>query len=62
MKKADVLKHFGSVKATAEALSISHVAVVRWGEEIPEGRAYQLQILTGGVLQHRNKQPKHSAA
>lgn len=61
MKKEDVLKHFGTVKATAEALGISHVAVVKWGEYIPEGRAYQLQILTGGKLRYE-KPANQSAA
>lgn len=50
MKKADVLEHFGSAQKVADALGISDKAVYAWPEEIPEGRAYQLQILTGGAL------------
>ncbi|WP_445399903.1 Cro/CI family transcriptional regulator [Zobellella sp. An-6] len=50
MKKRDVIKHFGGVLATAKALGISHVAVSRWGEEIPQGRAYQIQVITKGKL------------
>ncbi|OYD24721.1 Cro/CI family transcriptional regulator [Oceanimonas baumannii] len=50
MKKDDVLKHFGGVMATAKALGISHAAVGKWGKEIPQGRAYQIQVLTKGKL------------
>lgn len=50
MKKSDVLSYFGSVDKTAKALGITHVAVSRWGETIPQGRAYQIEVLTGGKL------------
>jgi len=50
MTKKDVLKHFGGVTRTAEALGCSHVAVSRWKESPPKGRQYEIQVLTGGVL------------
>ena len=50
MKKGDVLSYFGGVAATAKALGISHVAVSKWGDTIPQGRAYQIEVLTGGAL------------
>lgn len=50
MLKADVERHFGTQLAIAEALGISVQAVSQWGEIIPEGRAYKLESLTGGVL------------
>ncbi|MGU5671649.1 Cro/CI family transcriptional regulator [Aeromonas caviae] len=50
MLKHDVITHFGGVTATAKALGISHAAVVKWGETIPQGRAYQIEVVTGGVL------------
>lgn len=50
MQKSAVLKHFGTVTATAKALGISHVAVSKWSETIPQGRAYQIEVLTGGKL------------
>lgn len=50
MLKHDVITHFGGVTATAKALGISHAAVVKWGETIPQGRAYQIEVVTGGAL------------
>lgn len=50
MKKSDVLSYFGGVDKTAKALGITHVAVSKWGETIPKGRAYQIEVLTGGKL------------
>ncbi|HDI1213472.1 TPA: Cro/Cl family transcriptional regulator [Aeromonas hydrophila] len=50
MQKSAVLEHFGTVTATAKALGISHVAVSKWSETIPQGRAYQIEVLTGGQL------------
>ena len=50
MRKHDAITHFGGVTATAQALGISHAAVVKWGETIPQGRAYQIEVLTGGAL------------
>ncbi|QJT25386.1 hypothetical protein E4185_03620 [Aeromonas media] len=50
MRKHDAITHFGGVTATAKALGISHAAVVKWGDPIPQGRAYQIEVLTGGTL------------
>lgn len=50
MKKSDVLSYFGGVDKAAKALGITHVAVSKWGETIPQGRAYQIEVLTGGQL------------
>lgn len=50
MNKGDVLSYFGGVAATAKALGISHAAVVKWGDTIPQGRAYQIEVVTGGAL------------
>jgi hypothetical protein len=51
MLKADVLKHFETLEGVANALQISKSAVSQWGEVVPEGTAYKLQVLTGGRLQ-----------
>ncbi|MGE4391397.1 MAG: Cro/CI family transcriptional regulator [Aeromonas sp.] len=50
MQKHDVLEHFGSITAIARAIGISHAAVSKWDETIPQGRAYQIEVLTGGKL------------
>lgn len=43
MKKKEVLKKLGGVRATARALSITPASVSVWGPEIPPLRAYQLK-------------------
>ncbi len=50
MKKADVIEHFGSEAATAEALEISRQAVNKWPDPIPEGAAYKAQAVSKGKL------------
>lgn len=50
MNKQDVLTHFGGVSKTAKALGINRATVSCWGESIPKGRAYQIEVLTGGKL------------
>ncbi|MBH2810138.1 hypothetical protein I5L21_06045 [Serratia liquefaciens] len=50
MKKDDVVSHFGGVGKTAKALGLSHAAVSGWDEIIPKGRAFEIQVLTGGEL------------
>lgn len=57
MNKSDVLSYFGGVAATAKALGISHVAVSKWGDTIPQGRAYQIEVVTGGKLKANPSQP-----
>ena len=50
MKKTDVVKHFGSIAAVAEALDLARSSVYDWGEIIPEGAAYKIQVITGGTM------------
>lgn len=50
MKTDQAVSHFGSKKKLAEALDISPSAVTLWGEEIPRLRQFQIQMLTGGLL------------
>ena len=50
MLKHDAVKHFGTASALADALGIRLASVSEWGEIIPEGRAYQLQVITSGAL------------
>ncbi|WP_421283524.1 Cro/CI family transcriptional regulator [Aeromonas veronii] len=49
MQKHDVLEYFGST-AIAKAIGISHAAVSKWDATIPQGRAYQIEVLTDGKL------------
>ncbi|WP_131912156.1 Cro/CI family transcriptional regulator [Celerinatantimonas diazotrophica] len=67
MEKVRVLRYFGYVTQTALALDITHPAVSRWNEIIPEKQALRIAMLTHGALeydpalyhcnQHRPKTP-----
>lgn len=50
MKTADAIRHFGNVAKLADALGITPQAVYDWGEFLPRGRAFELQVLTEGAL------------
>ncbi|MGU5696729.1 Cro/CI family transcriptional regulator [Aeromonas allosaccharophila] len=57
MTTSNAVKYFGSKAAIARALGINKAAVSQWGETIPEGRAYQIEVLTGGKLKANPSQP-----
>jgi DNA-binding transcriptional regulator YdaS (Cro superfamily) len=50
MKTNDAANFFGSKKKLAQALLINPSAVTQWGEDVPESRQYQIQVLTKGKL------------
>lgn len=50
MKKSAAIAHFKTAKALAAALGISKGAVSQWGDRVPQGSAYKLQVMTGGQL------------
>jgi len=50
MLKSEVLAHYGTPKAIAEALGITIQAVWQWGEQVPPLRARQIDVLTHGAL------------
>ena len=50
MKTNYAVEYFGSKVALARALGIHKAAVSQWGDTIPQGRAYQIEVLTGGAL------------
>ncbi|MGS4497338.1 Cro/CI family transcriptional regulator, partial [Klebsiella oxytoca] len=43
MRKHEVIEYFGGVSKTAITLGISHPAVCRWGEIIPEKQAFVIE-------------------
>lgn len=51
MKTEVAISYYGSPSKLAKALGITPQAVDQWGETVPVGRAYQLQIITNGDLQ-----------
>lgn len=50
MKTSEVLEHYGSQTAVAEALGIRQPSVANWDEFPPAKRQLQIQIATGGKL------------
>ena len=52
MLKKVVVAHFGGISKTALTLSISHPAVCRWGEVIPEKQAFVIERITKGRLKY----------
>lgn len=50
MKKAAAIDHFGSQVKLAAAIGVSQAAISKWPDDVPELRAYQIELLTGGQL------------
>jgi hypothetical protein len=50
MKKAEAIKYFAGVPNLARVLGIRRAAIAQWPDEVPEGRAFQLHVLTDGGL------------
>lgn len=48
MRTKDVIEHFGSQAAVADALGIKQPSVAGWGEFVPPLRQVQIEKLTGG--------------
>lgn len=62
MKTKEAIQHFGTAAALAKALKISAAAVSQWGESVPMGRAYQIEVLSGGELKAESPQSEETAA
>jgi DNA-binding transcriptional regulator YdaS (Cro superfamily) len=50
MNTAAAVNYFGSKAEIARVLGIGKTAVTNWGETIPIGRAYQIEVITNGAL------------
>lgn len=50
MKKKTALKHFGGTVKLASALGISPQSISQWPQDVPKGRAFQIELLTQGEL------------
>lgn len=59
MKTQDAINHFGSQVALKQALKLkARQTIHAWGEYPPEGRQYQIEVLTDGKLRaERNQSP-----
>lgn len=60
MKTETAIKHFGNKTIMSKELGITSQAISQWGEDVPLGRAYQIESLTKGKL--KVKQQKLSKA
>ena len=58
MTLKEAVDHFGSKKALADSLGLVRSTITNWGDEIPDVRQYQIQVITKGKL----KAAKKSAA
>ncbi len=47
MLKEEARRYFGNDAAIAKALNISPAAVCRWGDKVPQLRAYQIAEIMG---------------
>lgn len=45
MKTVQAIKQAGSASALADLLGITPSAVSQWGEQVPNGRVWQLRVL-----------------
>lgn len=50
MKKKDAVAHFKSASNLARELGISRMSVSKWGEDIPQRRAFEIERITNGDL------------
>jgi DNA-binding transcriptional regulator YdaS (Cro superfamily) len=50
VKTSDAIKHFGSIRALADVLTITPQAVYQWGDVVPAGRDFQIEVITNGAL------------
>ncbi|KAA0017124.1 Cro/Cl family transcriptional regulator [Salinicola corii] len=62
MRKSDVIDHFGSITAVAEALEITTQYVSMWPEVVPRSRQWQIEVLTDGKLKAQRKLASKASA
>lgn len=55
MKLNEVADFFGGKKKLADALGIFPSAVTQWGNSVPVGRQYQIEVLTKGRFKAARK-------
>lgn len=49
-----VVNHFGSRNKLAKALGVTLPAVSKWKTAMPQGRAYQIEVMTRGKFKAKN--------
>ncbi len=64
-KIKEVVEHFGSKSNLARALGVSRASVSDWINDIPEGRCYQIEVLTGRKIKAQDlpiRRPTYKAS
>jgi hypothetical protein len=57
-----VISHFGTQQKTANALGLSQSSIAEWKKNgIPEGRQFQIQVITGGALRAAPERKRQAA-
>ncbi len=60
MKTVEAVEFFGDERRLARILGITATAIRAWGDEVPDLRQYQLQVISKGKLRAREGlQAKH---
>ena len=52
--KQDVFDYFDGIPSLADQLGIEPQAIYQWGEQIPEARAFQIQVLSKNHFTTKN--------
>ncbi|MBB1312529.1 Cro/CI family transcriptional regulator [Aliivibrio sp. SR45-2] len=50
MKTKEAISYFGTAVALAGKLNITKQSVSKWGEEVPQRRAFEIERITNGAL------------
>jgi transcriptional repressor of cell division inhibition gene dicB len=58
MKTQDAISYFGTQAAMARALHCSQSSIAEWGEYPPDGRQFQIQVVTNGALMAEPKKQR----
>ncbi|MCL9783639.1 Cro/CI family transcriptional regulator [Vibrio sp. S4M6] len=64
MKTIEVIEFFGKKADVAKVLNTTKQAISNWGDEVPELRQYQIEVITDGEIKSdftkkRVKQGEH---
>lgn len=62
MTREQAIEHFGGVGRLAGALGISRQSVWKWGPKPPDGRQFQLEVMTNGALKADRRKRSSSEA
>jgi hypothetical protein len=50
LKTQEAIDFFGSVKELAQFLNVYPQVIYKWGDYPPDGRQYELEVKTNGLL------------